>query len=301
MNITLRQLKTLEAVARHQNYTHAAKELHLSQPAVSMQIRQLEDMLGITAAEQIGKRIFITADGNKVLEAARDILQRLELMQGELEAGHGKVVGNLDIAVVTSAKHFLPRYLGAFVNAHPDVKPRLKVTNRASILEAISQNRHDLYILGQIPGSVKMQAVPFLDNILEVIAPPEHELCGVRNIPLERLAKERFLVREPGSGTRIAVDKVFVKHGLEITPFMELGSSGAIKNGVMANLGLAVLSRHSLEFELKTNSIEVLDVQNFPLRRRWFAAYPAGKSLSVAAASFMRFLTGGEQNRTPEN
>ncbi len=296
MNITLRQLKTLEAVARHQNYTHAAKELHLSQPAVSMQIRQLEDMLGIKAAEQIGKRIFITAEGNKVLEAARDILQRLELMQGELEAGHGRVVGNLDIAVVTSAKHFLPRYLGAFVNAHPQVKPRLKVTNRASILEAIAQNRHDLYILGQIPDSVKMQAIPFLDNILEVIAPPGHDLCGVKNIPLERLVKERFLVREPGSGTRIAVDKVFVKHGLEITPFMELGSSGAIKNGVMANLGLAVLSRHSLEFELKTNSIAVLDVQNFPLRRRWFAAYPAGKSLSVAASAFMQFLTGSEGN-----
>ncbi len=294
MNITLRQLKTLEAVARHQNYTHAAKELNLSQPAVSMQIRQLEDMLGITAAEQIGKRIFITGDGNKVLEAARDILQRLELMQGELEAVHGKVVGNLDIAVVTSAKHFLPRYLGAFVNAHPEVRPRLKVTNRASILEAIAQNRHDLYILGQIPGSVKMKAIPFLDNILEVIAPPGHALCGQKNIALERLVQERFLVREPGSGTRIAVDKLFVKHGLEITPFMELGSSGAIKNGVMANLGLAVLSRHSLEFELKTNSIAVLDVQNFPLRRRWFAAYPAGKSLSVAAGSFLRFLTGNE-------
>jgi len=259
-----------------------------------MQIRQLEDMLGVNVAEQIGKRIFITADGDKVLHAARDVLQRLELMQGELEAAHGKVVGNLDIAVVTSAKHFLPRYLGAFVNAHPDVKPRLKVTNRASILEAIAQNRHDLYILGQIPDTVKMQAIPFLDNILEVIAPPGHALCKIRNIPLERLASERFLVREPGSGTRIAVDRLFENHGLEITPFMELGSSGAIKNGVMANLGLAVLSRHSLELELKTSSIAVLDVQNFPLRRRWFAAYPAGKSLSVAANSFLQFLTGNE-------
>ncbi len=294
MNITLRQLKTLETVARHQNYTHAAKELHLSQPAVSMQIKQLEGMLGISVAEQIGKKIFITDEGKKVLAAARDVLQRLELMQGELEALHGRIIGNLDIAVVTSAKHFLPRYLGAFVNAHPEVIPRLKVTNRASILEAIAQNRHDLYIMGKIPAGVQMQAFPFLDNILEVIASPDHSLCGRKNISLARLSHERFLVREPGSGTRIAVDKLFSQHGQAITPFMELGSSGAIKNGVISNLGLAVLSRHSLEFELKAGSISILDVENFPLRRRWFAAYPKGKNLSIAAKTFLEFLTGNQ-------
>ncbi len=294
MNITLRQLRALDAIARRQNYTHAAKELHLSQPAVSMQIKQLEDMLGIRVAEQIGKKIFITNEGKKVLAAARDILHRLEFMQGELEAMHGKITGNLDIAVVTSAKHFLPRYLGEFVNAHPQITPRLKVTNRASILEAIAQNRHDLYIMGKIPGGVQMRAFPFLDNILEVIASPDHPLCGEKNISLESLSRERFLVREPGSGTRIAVDKLFSTHGRNITPFMELGSSGAIKNGVISNLGLAVLSRHSLEFELKAGSISILDVEHFPLHRRWFAAYPTGKNLSIAAKTFLEFLTGNQ-------
>ncbi len=303
MNITLHQFRILTAVARHNSFTAAAKKLHISQPAVSMQIKQLEEMLGEPVTEHVNKRIHLTKTGQTLLEAANDILSRLDQLQGELQEMHGEISGPLDIAVVTSAKHFLPHYLGEFVRLHPGVKPRLTVTNRASVLEAIRENRHDLYIMGQVPDGLKIEAHPFLDNIIEIIAAPDHPLANRKNITLRRLSGEQFLVREQGSGTRVAVDKLFAQQNLFIKPFMELGSSGAIKNAVMAGLGIAVLSRHSLVFELKSRAITILDVEAFPLHRRWYAAYPGGKRLSYAARTFFDFLmnsTKGENARSTQ-
>ena len=291
MHITLKHLRILDAIARNETITLAAKEVNISQPAVSLQMKQLEEEIGEPLWEKVNKRLYMTRAGAIVLKAARDILDRLDQLEGEMEAGRGRVVGKLDIAVVTSAKHFLPHYLGAFMRLHPDVKPRLKVTNRTGVLKAIANNSYDIYIMGQVPGGMAIEAYPFLDNILEVVAAPDHPLCGVANIPLKRLAKEQFLVREQGSGTRIAVDRLFGAEGLEIKPFMELGSAGAIKNAVIAGLGISVLSRHSLEFELLSDAISVLDAAGFPLYRRWYAAYPSGKQLSVAARVFLEFLT----------
>jgi molybdate transport repressor ModE-like protein len=290
MHITLKQLRMLEAIGRHGSITGAAREARLSQPAISQQMKQLEEMVGQSLWEKVNRRLFLTSTGELIAEAARDILARLDELEGRIEAERGKVVGPLDIAVVTSAKHFLPRYLGEFLHVHPEVQPRLTVTNRASILEAMAANRHDLYIMGQIPERARVDAFPFLDNIIEVVAEPEHALAGKKAIPLRRIAKERFLVREPGSGTRIAVEKLFADKGLEISPFMELGSGGAIKNAVMAGLGLAALSRHSLELEIKAGAIAILDVTGFPLRRAWYAAYPRGKRLSIASRTFLDFL-----------
>jgi LysR family transcriptional regulator, low CO2-responsive transcriptional regulator len=290
MNITLHQLRILSAIARLNNFTRAAEELHISQPAVSMQIKQLEEMLGAPVTEHVNKRIHLTSTGQTIFEAARDILSRLDRLEGDLQELKGEISGPLDIAVVTSAKHFLPHYLGEFMRQHPKIKPRLTVTNRATVLEAISENRHDLYIMGQVPAGLDIEAHPFLDNIIEVIAAPNHPLSKKKKISLKMLAEEPFLVREQGSGTRVAVDRMFAERALSIKPFMELGSSGAIKNAVIAGLGLAVLSRHSLEYELKSKAIQILDVENFPLHRRWYAAYPGGKRLSFSARTFLEFL-----------
>ena len=280
----------LKAVARHASFTRAGEELNISQPAVSMQIRQLEEMLDERVTEHVNRRIHLTSVGQKIHQAAIDILDRLDRLEGELQELKGEVKGPLDIAVVTSAKHFLPQYLGEFMRQHPQVKPRLAVTNRESVLKAINDNRHDLYIMGQVPKELGMEAQPFLDNIIEVVAAADHPLRRKKRIPLSRLASEPFLVREQGSGTRIAVERIFAAEGLEITPFMELGSSGALKSAVMAGLGIAVLSRHSLKFELMTNSICTLDVTGFPLRRRWYAAFPKGKRLSFTAQCFLDSL-----------
>ena len=294
MHITLKHLRLLDAIARNGTLTLAAKESNLSQPAVSLQMKQLEEEADEHLLEKVNKRIYMTEMGNILLRAGRDILQRIDQLEGELEAGRGRVVGKLDVAVVTSAKHFLPHYLGDFIRLHPKIQPRLTVTNRARVLKAISENRHDLYILGQIPAELPMESQPFLDNILEVVAAPDHPLCGVSNISLKTLSEENFLVREPGSGTRIAVDRLFAENGLEIRPFMELGSSGAIKHAVIAGLGIAVISRHSLRFELQSKNISKLDAEFFPLHRRWYAAYPSGKYLSVAARTFYDFLTNSD-------
>ena len=294
MHITLKHFRLLEAIARNGSITLAAKEANITQPAVSLQMKQLEEEVGEPLWEKVNKKIYLTDMGNILLNAGGDILSRIDQLEGELQAGRGRVVGKLDIAVVTSAKHFLPHYLGEFMRRHPDIEPRLTVTNRAAVLNAIEENRHDLYIMGQVPDDLPMEAQPFLDNILEVVAAPDHPLCGVKNVSMKELSKEHFLVREPGSGTRIAVDRLFAEQNLEITPFMELGSSGAIKNAVIAGLGIAVISRHSLRLELKSQSIVTLDVENFPLRRRWYAAYPQGKHLSVAAQTFYEFLTAPE-------
>ncbi len=290
MHITLHQLRILSSIASHKSFTRAAEELNISQPAVSMQIKQLEDMLGERITENVNRRIHLTRAGQTVLEAAHDILSRLDQLEGDLQELQGEVTGRLDIAVVTSAKHFLPHYLGEFIRRYPRVRPRLAVTNRASMLEAINENSHDLYIMGQVPEGQGIEAQPFLDNIIEVIAAPDHPLARQRGISLRDLAQEQFLVRERGSGTRVAVDRLLEKKGLTVRPFMELGSSGAIKNAVIAGLGIATLSRHSLEYELKSGAICILDVQDFPLRRRWYAAYPGGKRLSFTARTFLEFL-----------
>lgn len=295
MHITLRQMRLLRAIAHHETITRAAQAVNLSQPAVSLQMKMLEQEVGEPLWEKVNKRLYMTAAGNIVLEAAQDVLQRIDRMEGELEATRGQVTGELDIAVVTSAKHFLPHFLGEFLRLHPLVKPRLTVTNRASVLEALAENRHDIYIMGQIPDRLQVEAFPILDNILEVVAAEDHPLRNEKHISLERLAEERFLVREAGSGTRFAVEKLFARHKLQITPFMELGSTGAIKNAVIAGLGIAVLSRHSLEYELKAKALCILDVEGFPLHRRWYACRPGGKRMSVAAKSFFDHLTHLEQ------
>ena len=294
--ITLKKLKLLEAVSRLGSFTLAAREVHLSQPAVSVQLKALEEAAGLELIEKSNRRLQLTGAGQVVLQAAHDITGRLDQMKADIEGLKGDVVGPLNIAVVSSAKYFLPHFLGQFVRKYPDVKPRLTVTNRASLLEAVADNRHDLYVMGQMPDDLDVVAHTFLDNILEVIAPPQHALVSHKNISLERIVKERFLVREPGSGTRKAIDRVFAGHKLAISPYMELGSSGAIKNGVMAGLGIAVLSRHSLQLELDAKRVSILDVEGFPLRRRWYAVHPRHKRLSFTAKTFLEHLQHGYRN-----
>lgn len=290
MHVTVKQLQLLSAIDRHRNVTAAARAANLSQPAVTQHMKQLEEQVGGPLWETVNRRLHLTERGHVVLAAASDVLSRLDRLEAELEAARGQIVGDLDIAVVTSAKNFMPHFLGEFIRLHPNVRPRLSVNNRIGVIEAMQENRHDLYIMGQVPERLKVEAVPILDNILEVVASADHPLRGRTRVPLAEIAAERFLVREAGSGTHIATEKLFARHRLGIRPYMELGSTGAIKSAVIAGLGIAVLSRHSLEYELKSNALCVLDVEGFPLHRSWYAAYPAGKRLSIAARSFFDFL-----------
>ena len=288
--ITLKQLKLFDAIARHNNFSAAANEASLSQPAVSLQIKKLEETIGLPLYEKYNKQIRLTAVGKIVLETSRSVQSRMEQMYADIDYLKGDIRGPLNIAVVTSAKYFLPQFLSEFLALYPNVTPSMAVINRETILQSLAENKYNLYIMGRVAKNLKVQARPFLENILEVVASPQHPLCQQKNITLAELVKERFLVREKGSGTRKAIDRLFAGEKLTITPYMELGDTGAIKNAVMANLGISVLSRHSLQGELQTGSITVLNAKDFPLHRHWYAIYPSEKSLSIVTRTFLDFL-----------
>jgi LysR family transcriptional regulator, low CO2-responsive transcriptional regulator len=290
MHLTLQQLRLFEAVARHRSFTRAAEELFLTQPAVSIQVKRLEEGVGLPLFEQVGKRIFLTSAGEEMYGAAREILGRLKGLEGAMDDLHGKVKGPLRIAVVTTAKYFMPHLLGTFLREHAEVEPSLTVTNRARVLERLAANLDDLTIMGRTPESLDVEMAAFLENPLVPVASPDHPLAEERGIPLERLARERFLIREKGSGTRYALDRLLAERGLEIRPYMELGSGEAIKQGVMAGIGVSVLSMHSLRLEQAAGLLKVLDVEGFPLVRQWYCVYPKGKRLSNTARTFLSFL-----------
>jgi DNA-binding transcriptional LysR family regulator len=290
-HITLRQLEIFAAVARLGGYTRAAEELHLTQPTVSMQVRKLAEAMGAELFETRGRALALTPEGERLLAAADDIFDRLQRLEEECQALSGEVRGNLRIAAVTTAKYFLPRLLGEFLKVHPGVEPHLAVTNRARVIELLRTGAEDLIVMGRVPAGLEVEAHPFLENELVVVAPPDHPLREQRRIPLARIAEARFLVREPGSGTRTAVDNLFAEHGLNVRPTMELGSSEAIKQAVLAGLGVSVLPLHNIHRELKGGDIIVLDVEHFPLRRRWYAVHLKGRRLSLVAQAFLDFLT----------
>ncbi|WP_456375885.1 LysR family transcriptional regulator [Thiolapillus sp.] len=287
---TLRQLQILVAVARYGGYTRAAEALHLTQPTISMQVKKLSDNIGLPLFEHRDKKLHLTNAGTKVLAASQDILQRLELLGGEISSLTGEIKGELHIAVVTTAKYFMPHLLGVFIQRYPEIQPRLFVTNREQILQRLKENQDDLLIMGKVPDELDVTATAFLDNDLVVIAPPGHRLAKRRAIPLKQLLTERFLLREPGSGTRLAMDKLFSENDLNLTPYMELGSIEAIKQAVMAGLGISVMSRYNLRLELEGNRMCILDVKGFPLRRHWFAVHSTSRKLSLAAQTFLDFI-----------
>ncbi|GMQ84395.1 MAG: LysR family transcriptional regulator [Gammaproteobacteria bacterium] len=289
-HVTLRQLQIFEAVVRLSGYTRAAEALHLTQPTVSMQVKKLSETIGYPLLEKVGSRIHTTAVGDEVYASAQNILGSMVSLGESAAALEGVVKGPLRIAVITTAKYFMPHLLGAFITQHPEVKPMLKVTNRSRVLERLKSNEDDLLIMGQVPVGLDVEAHPFIDNELVVVASTRHPLTKCASISLQQLGEERFLVREPGSGTRLAVDRLFAEQNLEVKPYMELGSSEAIKQAVMAGLGISVLSRHNLRLELAGNHIAILDVNGFPLFYRWYAVHLKGKKLSLVSRTFLDFL-----------
>ena len=290
MHLTLQQLRLFESVYRNSGYTRAAEELHLTQPAVSIQIKRLENQVGLPLFEQVGKKIFPSMAGKAVYEASLDILNRVSSLKNSIEEIKGVVKGSLQMSVVSTAKYFMPHLLGKFLKDYPEVEPRLKFTNRARVVERLMSNKDDFVVMGQIPSGERLESYPFLENIIVAVAPPDHPLANRKKISLKRLIKERFLQREPGSGTRMAFNKMLEQKGLQLEPYMELGSSEAIKQGVMAGLGLAVLSLHSLCLERDAGKLTVLDVVDFPLKRRWYAVHLKGKILSLTAKTFLDYI-----------
>lgn len=286
---TLHQLKVFEAAARHNSFTRAAEELFLSQPTVSMQIKQLSKSVGLPLFEQVGKRLYLTAAGEELFITSRVIFETIAQFEIKIADFKGLKEGKLRIATITTAKYFIPRLLGPFCNLYPGIEISLQVTNHEQILERMADNLDDLYVMSQVPENLDVTCQPFLENPLVVVASATHPLAGEKNISIQRLAKEPFIMREPGSGTRKAVQKLFTEQKVAVNVKLELGSNEAIKQAIIGGLGISILSHHTLTAESFAD-LTVLDVENFPIARQWFIVYPANKQLSIVARTYVDYL-----------
>lgn len=289
-HLTLHQLRIFRAVAEQGSFARAAEALHLAPPTLSLQVKQLAEVVGQPLFEQIGRRIYLTAAGRALAEAAVDVDDRLRRLAEDMAALQGVEKGSVRLAILTTVKYVVPKLLGSFAAAHPGIEVAMVVGNRDTLLQRLGANRDDLYILGQPPQDWNVVCEPFADNPLVVVAPPSHPLARERAIDPRRLAGEPFILREPGSGTRATMQRFFDALGVPLRARLEVGSNEAIKQTVAGGLGLAVLSAHTVVAELALGELVQLDVQGFPLLRQWHVVYPRGKRLSPAAAAFKDWL-----------
>lgn len=287
---TLHQLKVFETAARHGSFTRAAEELFLTQPTVSMQIKQLTKTVGLPLFEQVGKRLYLTDAGRELYATCQEIFDQLSEFEMKVAELKGMKQGRLRLATISTTKYFVPRLLGPFCQLYPGIDISLEVTNHERILERLSDNQDDMYILSQPPEDFDINCYPFVENPLVVLAPRHHPLVQEKNIPLSRLNGEPFIMREPGSGTRKSVQKLFEEHKISVKVRLELGSNEAIKQAIVGGLGISVLSRHTLALEGTNGPLAILDVEGFPIERYWYVVYPAGKQLSVIARTFLEYL-----------
>ncbi len=290
MPLTLKQLRIFETVAEESSYTRAAKRLFLTQPAISMQIKQLEEEIGLPVFDRVGKAIQLTDAGRELLHHVRTIMQQLEETHQCLEELRGIKRGRLNLTMASTANYFTPRLLAGFCREYPDIQVSLHVANRAGLLASLEDNASDMVIMGKPPAGMPVEAKVFLENPLVVIAPPDHRLAGRRAIPLSEVMGEDFIVREVGSGTRAAVERFLATHELDRPRSLEMNSSEAIKQAVQAGLGLGVVSMHTLEMELALDRLVVLDVEGFPIMRHWRLVYRKDRHVSPVSQAFHDYV-----------
>lgn len=289
-NATFRQLQVFESIARNGSFTEAAEELHLTQPTLSMQVKKLTSFIGMPLFDQVGKRIFLTEVGIELLKTCKSVFDSLSEFQMTVSDIKGVKQGNLRISGVTTAEYFAPRILGDFCKRYPGINVALEVTNRRRVLERLEENLDDVYIVGQAPTGPGIHAVPFLTNPLVILASPNHPLAGQKNIPLDALTDDNFIMREPGCGTYLSVDRLVKGREFIFKSSLALGSNEAIKQAVIGELGVSMLSIYALVHEINSGELVVLDVQGFPVMDEWFICSPEGKKLSVVAQVFSDYM-----------
>ena len=293
---TLRQLHVFETVADELSFTRASERLHLSQPAVSIQVKQLEEGVGLPLFEHTGKRISLTEAGSILYNCSQTIRSVLEDTGEQIDELMGIQRGKLDVTVATTASYFASRILAGFASHYPQIAISLDVTNREGLLQQLESNQCDLVIMGEPPRGKRLESTPIMANPLVIIASPNHPLVGRRRVPVKELGEQTFVFREPGSGTRAAIMRFFEKKGVPIQISLEMTSNEAIKQTVQAGLGLGIVSRHTVALELKTGSLVELDVAHFPLKRFWYLVRRRDKQMSPVAQRFEAFVLDPENH-----
>ncbi|MEE4078035.1 LysR family transcriptional regulator [Pseudomonas viridiflava] len=290
MRMTLRQLRIFNEVCDLRSYSRAAEEVALTQPAVSLQIRQLEELVGQPLFEYVGKKLYLTEAAEALQAASKDIFGRLENLDMQLSDMQGSLQGQLKLAIESSCKYFVPHLFAAFKRQYPEVSLNLTVVNRALVIRRLSDNRDDLVIMSMVPQDMGLEFLPFLNNPIVAVAPPDHPLCSHTSLNLRDLEPWPLLTREPGSGTRRACEEYFKEKRVHFTQTSEVSSSEAQRECVLAGLGLAMLTRHAVCQELATGALVELPVAELPLYRSWCVVQGRDKRLSPVAHAFLAFI-----------
>jgi DNA-binding transcriptional LysR family regulator len=289
--VSLTQLRVFREVARRLSFTQAAAVLRRSQPAVSAMVRELERHLGVDLFEQVGRRVHLTEAGRAVLGAAERVFGSIEAMGALVAHLKGVRRGTLRVgAASTAGEYVVPPLLGAFHKAHPGIALSLVVDNRAGILRRLAENELDLAVMGRVPDGADLEGEPFLPNPLVVVAAAAHPLARRKRVPLDALREDTWLLREEGSGTRLAQERLFDERGFRARERLVLSSNSAVKQAAIAGLGIAVLPRAALDLELATRRLALLDVEGLPLERHWHVVWLRNKPLSPAAEAFADLL-----------
>ncbi len=290
MRITLRQLRVFNEVCDLRSYSRAAEEMSLTQPAVSLQIRQLEELIGQPLFDYVGKKLYMTEAAEALQLASRDIFGRLENLDMQLSDMQGSLQGQLKLAVESSAKYFVPHLFAAFKRHHPEVNLQLTVVNRAQAVRRLSDNRDDLVIMSMVPQDMGLEFLPFLNNPIIAVAPADHPLCDQGPLYLQDLVPYTLVIREPGSGTRLACEEYFKEKRVHFNQTLEVASTESQRECAIAGLGVALLTRHAVNLELATGLLRELPVDELPLYRSWCAVQAKAKRLSPVAHAFLGFI-----------
>ena len=290
MNFTLHQLKIFEAVARKNSITKAAESLHMTQPAVSIQIKQLQNSVGTPLISYTGKSLYLTEAGEEMLRVQQTIKSQTDAFEAYISDLKGGLKGTLSISAASTAKYFLPYLLGAFQKKYPGIKISLKVTNRDEVLSHLYSNEYQLAILTQLPEDDSIKSEPFLENPLVMACPPDHPLSRKKKLKLSDLKNEPFIYRESGSGTRMVMEKELKRAGIYPEKAMELSTNEAVKQAIMAGIGVSLISKLSMKTELKAGTISTIDVNRYPIQTHWRVLYMQDKIISKVFLNFIEFL-----------
>lgn len=290
MHITSRQLRLFLAVAESRSITAAARAVHITQPTASAQLREMTLAVGMPLYEVVARRVRLTEAGQELARTARSIADEWNGFSERIDGLKGLTRGRLRVAVVSTAEYFIPRLLGSFCTTHPGIDIALEVQNRDGVVARLGEHRDDLYIMSTPPAHVDLEATAFMPNPLVVIAATGHPLTRRRQLLLQDLAAQPFILREKGSGTRMSIDKHFRKHRFKPEIRMELGSNEAIRGVVGGGLGLSVLSRHALGGSTAETGVVELKVSGFPVQSQWYVVHARGRRLSPVATVFREHL-----------